>query len=233
MLSVSVFVGLLLMYVGLVAFAPDTRRLSRVNLVVRNVLLLLGVALNWQAFRGAPPFRPLLIPVALVCGQLLYVGAVLATGLSLREAAHAAIPSPNIAVSFVRHPVLLLQYCFFATFEEFLWRATAQRFLTLLLSSTGIAVVMTALLFTILHTKMFTHDVEKIEFMVFSLILGLIYHLTASLLFVVLVHLVRDLNIKFTAPLEKPDYHREGADSVATQRVERRPAAGDASRPSE
>jgi|GEM_PF-2708386 len=230
MLSVSVFVGLLLMYVGLVAFAPDTRRLSRVNLVLRTVLLLLGVALNWQAFRGTPPFRPLLIPVALVCGQLLYVGAVFATGLSLKEAVQAAIPSPNIAVSFVRHPVLLVQYCFFATFEEFLWRATGQRFLTLILSNTGIALVMTALLFTILHTKMFTHDVEKIEFMVFSVILGLLYHLTASLLFVVLVHLVRDLNIKFSVPLEKPDYHRERPDALTRQRVERQPAAGDASR---
>jgi membrane protease YdiL (CAAX protease family) len=230
MLSVSVFVGLLLMYVGLVAFAPDTRRLSRVNLVLRTVLLLLGVALNWQAFRGTPPFRPLLIPLALVCGQLLYVGAVFATGLSLKEAAHAAMPSPNIAVSFVRHPVLLLQYCFFATFEEFLWRATAQPFLTLLLSNTGIAVIMTALLFTILHTKMFTHDVEKIEFMLFSVILGLIYHLTGSLLFVVLVHLVRDLNIKFGAPLEKPEHLTTSPDFVATHRVERQPAAGDASR---
>ena len=230
MLSVSAFVGLLLMYVGLVAFAPDTRRLSRVNLVLRNVLLLLGVALNWQAFRGTPPFRPLLIPLALVCGQLLYVGAVFATGLSLKEAVHAAVPSPNIAVSFVRHPMLLPQYCFFATFEEFLWRATAQPFLTLLISNTGIALVMTALLFTILHTKMFTHDVEKIEFMVFSVILGLIYHLTGSLLFVVLVHLVRDLNIKFNVPLQKPDYRKVTPDFVATQRVERQPAPGDASR---
>ena len=226
MVSMWIFAGLLLVYVALMAFAPYTKTLARVNLLLRSVLLILGVALNWQAFRGTPPFRPLLIPVALLCGQLLYVAAVLATKLSIKEALSAAIPSTDIATTCRRQPLLLVQYCFMVTYEEFLWRASAQQFLEDILTNAPSAILMTACLFTLLHQKKLKLNAERIEFLVFSVILGLIYYFTASLLFVVLVHAMRVINVKCRAP-------QSGTKSpgvAATQTDEREFAVGDVTR---
>lgn len=223
MVTTYIFVAFLLVYVALAAFAPTGSKLSRVNLVLGNALVVAGLVLNWRAFQGTPPFRPLLIPVALLCGQLLYVAAVLATKLSIKEALSAAIPSADIATTCRRQPLLLVQYCFMVTYEEFLWRASAQQFLEDIFTNAPSAILMTACLFTLLHQKKLKLNAERIEFLVFSIILGLIYYFTASLLFVVLVHAMRVVNVKCRAPqsgMESPDV-------AATQTAEREPAAGD------
>jgi len=229
MVTTYVFLAFLLLYVALAAFAPTGSRVSRGNFVLGNALVVAGLVLNWQAFRGTPPFRPLLIPVALLCGQLLYMAAVLATKLSVREALSAAVPSANIATTCRRRPLLLVQYCFMVTYEEFLWRATAQRFLEDMLANAPVAILITACLFTLLHQKMLDHNVEKIEFLVFSVVLGLVYYLTASLLFVVLVHAVRDVNVKCRVPAsgaERPEL-------AAPHGARPEPAPGDVSRRTE
>jgi membrane protease YdiL (CAAX protease family) len=226
MVTTYVFLAFLLVYVGLAAFAPTGSKVSRGNFVLGNILVVAGLVLNWQAFRGTPPFRPLLIPIALLCGQLLYMAAVLATKLSIKEAVSAAVPSANIATTCRRSPLLIVQYCFMVTYEEFLWRATAQRFLEDMLANAPAAILVTACLFTLLHQKMLDHNMEKIEFLVFSVVLGLIYYLTASLLFVVLVHAVRDLNVKCRVP----DSGGERPDLAPSHRARPEPAPGDASR---
>ena len=226
MVTTYIFVAFLLVYVALAAFAPTGSKLSRVNLVLGNALVVAGLVLNWRAFQGTPPFRPLLIPVALICGQLLYMVAVFATKLSIKEALSAVIPSADIATTCRRRPLLLAQYCFMVTYEEFLWRATAQRLLEDMLANAAGAILITACLFTLLHLKMFDHNVEKIEFLVFSVVLGLIYYFTASLLFVVLVHAVRDVNVKCKlreSGTEIPEF-------VTAQTAQREPASGDVSR---
>jgi len=233
MVTAYVFLAFLLVYVALAAFAPTGSKLSRGNFVLGNVLVVAGLVLNWQAFRGTPPFRPLLIPVALLCGQLLYMVAVLATRLSVKEAVSAALPSANIATTCRKRPLLLAQYCFMVTYEEFLWRATAQRFFADVLTSASVAILITACLFTLLHQKMFDHNVEKIEFLVFSVVLGLIYYYTASLLFVVLVHAVRDVNVKCRTPEMVPKSGPDNLDFVSSQRPRPEPAPGDVSRRTE
>ena len=123
--------------------------------------------------------------------------AVLATKLSLKEAVSAAISSSaNVMTSCRRRPMLLVQCLFVATYEEFLWRATAQPFLGQLLRNPVAVILIIAVLFTLLHQRMFTHNIERAEFLAFSAVLGSIYYLTSSLLFVVIVHAIRDINIK-------------------------------------
>ena len=233
MVTTYVFLAFLLVYVALAAFAPTGSKLSRGNFVLGNALVVAGIILNWHAFRGTPPFRPLLIPVALLCGQLLYMAAVLATKRSVKEALSAAIPSANIAITCQRRPLLMMQYCFMVTYEEFLWRATAQRFFGDVLTSAPGAILITACLFTLLHQKMFSFNMERMEFFVFSVVLGLIYHLTASLLFVVLVHAMRVINVKCRAPEGAPQRGTERMDIVPPRTAQREPAAGDASRRTE
>ena len=233
MVTTYVFLVFLLVYAALAAFAPTGSKLSRGNFVLGNALVVAGLLLNWQAFRGTPPFRPLLIPVALLCGQLLYMAAVLATKLSIKEALSAALPSASIAVTCRKRPLLLAQYCFMVTYEEFLWRATAQRFFGDILTSAPGAILITACLFTLLHQKMLHHNVEKMEFLIFSVVLGLIYYYTASLLFVVLVHAVRDVNVKCRAPETAQKNGSENPDFVSAHIARPEPAPGDASRRTE
>ena len=233
MVTTYVFLAFLLVYVALAAFAPTGSKVSRGNFVLGNILVVAGLVLNWQVFRGTPPFRPLLIPVALLVGQLLYMAAVLATKLSIKEALSAALPSANIAITCRKRPLLLAQYCFMVTYEEFLWRATAQRFFADIVTSASGAILITACLFTLLHQKMLDHNVEKIEFLVFSVVLGLIYYYTASLLFVVLVHAVRDVNVKCRAPEMAQKSSLENPDFVSPRRTRPGPAPGDVTRRTE
>ena len=226
-IHVLLFLAALLCYVALAAFARPASRLSRVNFLLGNTLLLLALAFNWRAFGGTPPFKPLVIIAAMFCGQLLYMFAVLATKLSIREAVSAAIPSANIMTSCRRRPLLLVQCFFVATYEEFLWRATAQRFLGHLLTNPAVVILIIACLFTLLHQKKFTHDVERAEFLVFSAILGSIYYLTSSLLFVVMVHAIRDINIKCKAPETEQETIDEPSRFMPSVKTEREPAAGD------
>jgi membrane protease YdiL (CAAX protease family) len=230
MVEVYVLLALLLVYVVVAALAPTAKRFSRLNFVLGNVLFLLALALNWRAFRGTPPFRPVLIFVALVCGQVLYMFAVLATKRSLKEAISAAMPSSNIAVLCRYSPLVLLQYCFIATYEEFVWRATAQPFLERLFANAGTAVLVTACLFTLLHQKMFTHAIERVEFILFSAFLGLIYYLTSSLLFVVVVHVIRDINIKSKLLNWRTNAPEKAQGVAGTRAAEREPAVGNVPR---
>ncbi|MCK5557836.1 MAG: hypothetical protein KAJ01_05635, partial [Candidatus Hydrogenedentes bacterium] len=80
---------------------------------------------------------------------------------------------------------------------------------------------------TLLHQKKFTHDVERAEFLVFSAILGSIYYLTSSLLFVVMVHAIRDINIKCKAPETEQETIDEPSRFMPSVKTEREPAAGD------
>lgn len=224
---VPLFLAVLLCYVALAAFARPKNRLSRVNFLLGNALLAFAIALNWRAFGGTPPARPLLIIAAVSCGQLLYMFAVLATKLSLREAVSAAIPSANVVTSCRRRPMLLVQCFFVATYEEFLWRATAQPFLGQLLGNPVVVILIIAVLFTLLHQRMFTHNIERAEFLAFSAILGSIYYLTSSLLFVVIVHAIRDINIKCKATQTGLEPIAGPTSFVSYARSEREPAVGD------
>lgn len=226
-MRVPLFLAVLSCYVVLAAFARPASRLSRINFLLGNALLVFALALNWRAFGGTPPFRPLLVVAAVLCGQLLYMFAVLATKLSFRKAVSAAIPSVHVVTSCRRRPLLLAQCLFVATYEEFLWRATAQPLLGQLLGNPAAVILIIAVLFTFLHQRMFTHNIERAEFLVFSVVLGSIYHATSSLLFVVIVHAIRDINIKCRAPQTDLEAARETARFVLRARTEREPAVGD------
>jgi len=226
-MRITLFLAILSCYVALAAFARPATRLSRVNFLLGNVLLIFALALNWRAFGGTPPFRPLLVVAAVLCGQLLYMFAVLATKLSFRKAVSAAIPSVHVVTSCRQRPLLLAQCLFVATYEEFLWRATAQPLLGQLIRNPAAVILVIALLFTFLHQRMFTHNTERAEFLAFSVVLGSIYYVTSSLLFVVIVHAIRDINIKCKAPQTDLEAAPEPTSFVLRARTEREPAVGD------
>lgn len=101
-------------------------------------------------------------------------------------------------------PAMISRFLAVAFVEEIIWRATAQ---PVLIEVTGHAVpgmLMVAVGFSIVHKHFFRNEFEvSAEFLGFSLLLGVLYYLTGSLILVVIIHTVRDIEIAYIEYLVK------------------------------
>ena len=69
-----------------------------------------------------------------------------------------------------------------------------RRLLLPLTGSPWAAVIITAVLFSVVHDHFFRNSpAGSMEFLGFALLLGVLYHVTASLTLVVLIHVIRNL----------------------------------------
>ncbi len=89
--------------------------------------------------------------------------------------------------------------------EEIIYRVAVQGALIALLGSPAAGIVIAALVFSIVHRHFFyNHVVDSIEFLAFSLLLGVLYYATGSLVLVVMIHTVRNFEIVYFDHAEHP-----------------------------
>ncbi len=89
--------------------------------------------------------------------------------------------------------------------EEIIYRVAVQGALIALLGSPAAAIIVAALVFSIVHRHFFyNHVVDSIEFLAFSLLLGAVYYVTDSLVLVVMIHTVRNFEIVYFDHAERP-----------------------------
>jgi membrane protease YdiL (CAAX protease family) len=90
--------------------------------------------------------------------------------------------------------------------EELIYRVAAQGVLLAMTGSPWIAIGVTALLFSMVHRHFFyNHVVDSLEFLAFSLLLGVLYHVTGSFMLVVMIHMVRNIEIVYFDHATRPD----------------------------
>lgn len=89
--------------------------------------------------------------------------------------------------------------------EEIIYRVAVQGALVALLGSPAAAIVIVAIVFSVVHRHFFyNHVVDSVEFLAFSLLLGVLYYMTGSLMLVVMIHTVRNFEIVYFDSAESP-----------------------------
>lgn len=143
-------------------------------------------------------FKPSHLPKEIIwgilAGQILFIFSVLVTTLSFK-----------ITFNYLKKVVFLASYylkswrsaAFYLTaafFEEVVWRVSVQS----LLGYSYPAILITSLLFTADHWKK-TKFIELFELFLFSCILGVCFYKTHSLILIVIIHAIRNVNSEYLA----------------------------------
>jgi len=151
---------------------------------------------------------PLHIAFGLLIGHGLFGLSLVAIDCALRDAIDHLTDIGGVWRFAVDCPAALRHVLAVSVAEELIWRVTAQTIVIQLLSelrplaagpwpaAAGIALV--AVGFSVVHRHFFKNAArESVEFVVFSLLIGALYFWTESLILVVAVHAVRNLEIAY------------------------------------
>jgi membrane protease YdiL (CAAX protease family) len=180
---------------------------------------LLFVAACWiAAGRGVwnrEIVSPLAIGAGLAAGHLIFGMSVLATHGSLRQAAGHLIELGPLWNFIADNPPVLMQFASVSIAEEAIYRAALQplavSWLGPVLGVGGVAVV-----FACVHEHFFRNTAgQSGEFLAFSVLLGALYYWTGSLILVMVVHAVRNVEIAF---MERLAQIEESGDPEAGER---------------
>jgi membrane protease YdiL (CAAX protease family) len=170
--------------------------------LLQTVLLVMAC---YYAFRngvlGRGLFEPQWVILGLAAGHLIFGVSLLFSHRSLDSVGeivkYIADPRPLWAYA-MRSPRQLFACLDVSFIEELVYRVTAQALLISLVGNAPVAILVTAVVFSVVHRHFFyNHIVDSIEFLAFSILLGALYYWTGSLMLVVLVHTVRNVEIVY------------------------------------
>lgn len=176
-------------------------------ILLQTPLFLVACYLAWA--RGAfsrDLVSPVSIGAGIVLGHVVFAFSVLATHKVWRDALTHFADVKMMGWFLKESPDLLLRFFGVALTEEIIYRAAAQPVLTSMVSSVPLAVVLTAFVFSVVHKHFFRNSFSlSLEFLVFAVLLGALYYWTNSLILVVMVHAVRNLESIYLEYLQKLD----------------------------
>lgn len=143
-------------------------------------------------------FSPLSIGLGLLGGHLVFALSLLVTHRNTREIA-GHIGDLTGFGRFVRdHPDALFRLLLVSISEELIYRATAQPLLSEWIGHAGAGIVVVAAAFAVVHWHFFRNPpLQSLEFVGFSLLLGALYYATGSIMLVIVIHTVRNLEIAY------------------------------------
>ena len=166
---------------------------------VLQTLLFAGAC--WIAAGRGVWSRDLISPIAigagLAAGHLIFGMSVLATHRSLRQAAGHLIDLGPLWAYMADNPRVLMQFASVSIAEETIYRVALQ---PLAVSWAGpvLGVAGVAAVFACVHEHFFRNSLRQSgEFLAFALLVGGLYYWTGSLILVIVVHAVRNVEIAF------------------------------------
>lgn len=169
------------------------------GLILQTTLFLLACYFGHQAgvfSRGL--VSPISIAVGLAAGHMIFGVSLLATHRSLRDAASHFFDLGALWEFVVENPRVLMQFITVSVAEELIYRVGMQPLLIQGLHSAFWGIVATAVVFSLVHEHFFRNATsQSAEFVGFALLLGVLYHFTGSLILVIAVHAIRNIEIAF------------------------------------
>ncbi|HNR34746.1 MAG TPA: CPBP family intramembrane metalloprotease [Candidatus Hydrogenedentes bacterium] len=166
---------------------------------------------------------PLDIGMGVLIGHLVFGASLLITQASVREAALHLVDLHPLWSFIVENPAVLMQYIAISVAEEMMYRVSAQPALAALTGSPWMAVVVVAIAFCIVHEHFFKNPPgQSAEFFLFAVLLGALYYWTGSLILVIVVHAVRNIEIAFLEEWA----HAEACGGEGLAEIEREYRAG-------
>lgn len=149
---------------------------------------------------------PIYIGAGLLGGHLIFGLSLLVTHRSLRDTASHFFDVSAIWNYAMDGPIIVSRYLSVAVAEELIWRVTAQTLIIGLVGSTWLGVGLVALAFSLVHRHFFRNPLlVSFEFLCFALLLGALYLYTGSLILVIVIHAVRDIEIAYLEYVIKLD----------------------------
>jgi len=162
--------------------------------------MVVKISVFFMSFQGLTvKFEVIVIFAGFVAGHILYLLSVIQIQCSLQTLTKYFIFFREILAHYIKYPEVFSKYLLFAIFEEIVWRYAVQSYLLHLLENPLVAVILTAILFTLDHYSSFLHRNTGCvaEFLIFSIILGITFYASGDFLLVIFIHLVRNCNIVF------------------------------------
>lgn len=163
--------------------------------VLQTLLVLL--ALRWAWVSGALSrglWSPVDIAGGIVLGHLLFAVSLAITHQHLGDVGRHAFDVRGIAGFVRKAPEICVRFFGVAAIEELVYRAAAQEMLMGMPGGALAAIGVTAACFCVLHNHFLKNGlVSAFEFVLFTLVIGVMYYYTSSLALVVLVHWVRNV----------------------------------------
>lgn len=201
--------------------APRSTAHTVLTVLAQSPLFLLACvyALMLGAF-SRQLVSPVYIGLGLVAGHLIFGLSLFATHRSLSDAFELFLDFRSIWAYSVDYPIVLTRFISVAVGEEIIWRAAAQTELLQRFGSPMAAIFVVALLFSVVHKHFFRNTLGvSIEFLAFAVALGALYYWTQSLILVIVIHAVRDIEIAYLEYLVKVE--EIGDAELAAQEVEK------------
>jgi membrane protease YdiL (CAAX protease family) len=173
--------------------------------LVQVPLFVLGCIIAWQnGDVGRGLVNPLTIAAGLLLGHVIFVLSLLLVHRSARDAREVLLGLRTIWEFVIESPLILSRYVGVAVTEEVIYRAAAQRTLCTYLRSSWAGIVIVAVLFSVVHAHFFRNTFsQSLEFVVFAVLLGVLYWHFESLIFVIAVHAIRNIEIAYLEFLGK------------------------------
>ena len=141
---------------------------------------------------------PLYIGLGLLAGHLIFGVSLLVTQQSLRASAEHFVDFHALWNYMIESPSVLLQFASVSIAEEMIYRVALQPLVMSWTGSTLAGIAIVAVVFSCVHEHFFRNEfMQSVEFMGFALLLGALYYWTGSLILVIVIHAVRNIEIAF------------------------------------
>ena len=174
--------------------------------------VLLGLALYLGFLDGVLSrslFDPKWVILGLVAGHLIFGVSLIFSHRSLdtlRDIGGYVLDPRPLGRFLGESPRQMFACLDVSLIEELIYRVAAQSVLIALTGSPWIAIGVTALVFSVVHRHFFyNHVVDSVEFLAFSLLLGVLYQTTGSFMLVVMIHTVRNIEIVYFDHATRPE----------------------------
>jgi membrane protease YdiL (CAAX protease family) len=143
-------------------------------------------------------FSPLSIGLGLLGGHAVFALSLLVTHRNTREIAGHIGDLAGFGRFVREHPDTLFRLLLVSISEEMIYRATAQPLLSAWIGHPAAGIALVAAAFAMVHWHFFRNPpLQSLEFAGFSVLLGALYYATGSIMLVIVIHTVRNLEIAY------------------------------------
>ena len=185
--------------------------------------MVLFIVASYYGYRQGVFSRQLVSPVYIclgfLAGHLIFGISLLITQQSARAAASHFVDFHALWNFVIESPAVLMQFITVGIAEELIYRVGMQPLLIAWTGSAALGIAIVAIVFSFVHEHFLRNDImQSSEFLGFAILLGVLYYWTGSLILIIVVHAVRNIEIAFLEYLVRLD--ETGSEEVAARESE-------------
>lgn len=167
-------------------------------IALQTILFCIGAYYAYdQGIISRRLLSPVLIGFGLLGGHMIFGLSLLVTHQSIEDTWGHFFNVPAIWRFMVEQPYVLTRFAFVGVSEEVIWRAAALPPAVELMGTIP-ALALVSVGFCVVHEHFFKNaPIVSMEFLFFALLVGALYIWTASLILIILIHALRDIEIAY------------------------------------